>query len=132
MIERFLFLKDSIKKTLQELGKIDLYNLIDFEILEILSDVLKPIYEATKELGKANVTILEGDIIMEVLCLKLSETKSKLGEKMLEAIKKRYEERKNVLLISAARYLQNPRFFRNRKHLFSYSTKQQVCSSYFL
>jgi hypothetical protein len=131
MLERFIFLKESVKKALIDLGQIDLYNCINFQVLEDVVNVVKPVADATNVLSKSDTSILEGDIVMEVLCNNLAEINTDTGKKMLKAVKERYEERKNVLLISLARYLHNPHFFRKRKHPFVYSQKQEVHYFYY-
>jgi hypothetical protein len=68
MLERFLKLKSAVKKALQELGKLEMYTALKFDFLEQLLEVLEPIVEASRTIEKSNTTLVESDLIMEILC----------------------------------------------------------------
>lgn len=61
MLERLLKLNNCLKDALEELGREDLYNEVDFGSLKNVIDVLKPIELAVKELSKIEATLLTAE-----------------------------------------------------------------------
>jgi hypothetical protein len=125
MIERFLNLKSAVKSALQELGRLDLFTSVNIKALEELLQVLEPTVEASRAMERSNVSLIESDITMELLCKNLSGLKSDLAKQMLTAVDNRYNQRKNKTLITLARFLHNRHFFK-KEHYFPYSSKEEV------
>lgn len=125
MINRFLLLKVPIMNALRELRKLDLLENIDFELLKNLSNALAPLETATKKIEERCTTIVESELIIEMLCKKLSSNGDALSKELSELIIERHEQRRNIKLVSLARYVQNPKFLKE-SNLFPYSSKPLI------
>ena len=97
---------------------------IDLDFLKSLSDLLEGIADAAVRLEKPDITILECDIIMETLVRKLKVVETDISSNFSEALISRYENRKNIMLVSLTRYLHNLDFFKNKNHTFIYASKK--------
>ncbi|XP_077299726.1 uncharacterized protein LOC143920672 isoform X3 [Arctopsyche grandis] len=107
MIEVFLKIKECIRKALIETGSENMYNEIDFTILENILYILKPTELAVKELSKIDANILTAEGIFNFLFDKLKKKDSSLSFEIYEALTKRISERRNKTLVSLIKYLQN-------------------------
>ena len=107
----FGLLRSCKKKTLEELNCLNMLDDIHLDFLKSLSDLLEVIADAAVRLEKPNTTILECDIIMETLVRKLKVVETDISSNFSEALISRYENRKNIMLVSLSRYLHNPDFF---------------------
>lgn len=74
MMERLVQLKVCIKNTLEELGREDLYNENDFNILVNLIEILKPTELAVKELSKNTATLLTAEGVLTFLFNQITKT----------------------------------------------------------
>lgn len=117
MIERFLLLKSSIFKALDDL-KLDWSNYFsssDILVLENILNILKPIKIAVEKLGRSNTNILESEAVITFLLDELidASTTSTIGQEIFEAIKHRIGQRRNAKLVTLAKYLHNPQSLKN-------------------
>nr|XP_047135127.1 uncharacterized protein LOC124812458 [Hydra vulgaris] len=126
MIKRFLDCLEAVKKTLEELNCLNMLAEIDLDFLKSLSDLLEVVADAAVRLEKPNTTILECDIIMETLVSKLKVAETDISSNFAETLISRYEDCKNVMLVSLSRYLHNPDFFKNKNHTFFYASKKDI------
>lgn len=127
MVERFLKCEKAIRKTLAELGSLQLIDCLNIPLLQSLAQSLEPIAATCTRLQTPNTTIFQADVIFELLCKKLEKMKTELSLAFAKSIKNRYESRKNILLVSLARYLHNPDFLKKEQkkdQYFTYSTKK--------
>jgi hypothetical protein len=108
MIEILIKLKKYIKLALADLGKNDLYSEEMFIVLEEILKILKHTELAVKELNKDEATLLTSEVVFLFLFIKLLDQNTDLSNEMLDALKKRFVERRNKDLVSLMRYLQNP------------------------
>jgi hypothetical protein len=130
MIERLIKLKKCKKLALADLGKSDLYSEEMFIALEDILKILKLTELAVKELSKDEATLLTSEGVFLFLFKKLRGQNTDLSNELLDALKKRFVERRNKDLVSLLRYLQNPTLPRAEKNdEISYSSKTAIIST---
>lgn len=125
MINRFLECKNAIWMTLSQLERMDLAHNINIELLRDLSVALEPVRLATLRIEERNTTVVDAELITEMLCNTLAEIGSDISKELGECIYKRHVERRNKPLVSLLRYLNNPKFSKN-SNLFEYSSKNTI------
>jgi hypothetical protein len=118
-------LKPCIKKALADIETNNFYDEENFKILEDVLKVLKPTELAVKELSKEDSTVLTSEGVFKFLFKNLADQSSDLSQEMLEALRKRYDERRNKDLVSLMRYLQNPEIKQGDDE-FKYSSKSSI------
>ena len=120
MIKRFLDCLEAVKKTLEELNRLNMFDDIDLDFLKSLSDLLEVIADAAVRLEKPNTTILECDIIMETLVRKLKVVETDISSNFSEPLISRYKNRKNIVGIIESLFAQSRFFF----FFFFYASKK--------
>lgn len=87
-------------------------------------EIFKPIKLAVEALCRRDINLLTADAILHTLCQKISKIQSRLAQKMTEALVSRIKERRNVVLCTLLKYLQNSEFFASAdENMFSRCTK---------
>lgn len=125
MVDRILKLRKAILKAATDLAAEHLYNNINFEFLENISSVLKPIELTVLELSKESATLLSAEGAIKFLFAKMNEMDSFLSKKMLSALKVRINERRNKSLVTLLLYLHNSHVPKSDSNL-DYSTKKEA------
>lgn len=74
---------------------------------------MKPIKLAVEALSRRDANILTSEGILGFLLSSLKDERTELASELLNAIKKRIEERRNIELVSLAQFLQNPNSFKS-------------------
>lgn len=113
MIERFLKLKNAIKKALIDLNMSEKWNDANTSILESLLNILHPVKLSVEALSRKDATILTAEAIIDVLINKLRSMENDLARQFVEHLIGKITERRNVNLISLVKYLHNPIAYNN-------------------
>ena len=122
MIERFLNLKECIKKALNDIGMSNIYKQENEIVLEDILKVLKPTELAVQELSKEKCTLLTCEGIFKFLFDKLREINTNLSKELLIALQIRMNERRNEKLMTLLLYLKCGKIPRTNND-FTYSSK---------
>jgi hypothetical protein len=125
MIERLLRLKLCIKQALIDIGTLDMYyDDKNFEFLEKILEVLKPLELGVKELSKDEATLLPSESVFKFMFRIPRTLDTDLSQEMLVALKQRFSERRNKDIVSLMKYLQGSNISRDESNEdFAYSTK---------
>lgn len=128
MIDKFLFLKNSIKKALIDLEMGELWIEENIITLNNILKVLKPIKLAIERLSSRDSNILISDAIVNTLCEEIQSMSSDLSKKMFQALYLRIDERRDKKLYTLIKFLKQPDFFdsNHTNSLFSYASKCSV------
>ncbi|GBP71214.1 hypothetical protein EVAR_18007_1 [Eumeta japonica] len=107
MAERFLKLKNCVKKALIDLNMLDKWNEDNLLLLQSIVDLLQPVKIAVEALGRQNATLLTAEAIIDVLLKKIQSTTTNddLSSRFLETLKARLEERRPQRVICLLKYL---------------------------
>lgn len=108
MLERYLLLKNCIKKTLIDINWPDKLNEEENTKIQELVNVLKPIQLAVEALGARDCNLVTSEGIIKFLFNSVSEIPGMLAKNFLEALQSRLLERRSKDLISLIMFLQNP------------------------
>jgi hypothetical protein len=76
--------------------------------LEELGDSLKPLEGLTKRLCSEHFTALQADKVFQIALDALRRQQTNISDKILAALETRYEQRKNIVLLSALSFLTDP------------------------
>lgn len=106
MVDRFLELKQSIKKALADINH-------DWKdenepTLEHLVKMLRPLKVAVEALSRQDATILTSDAILSVLLRTIRQIDTPLSDKLYLALEKRVKERRDARLYTLCKFLHNP------------------------
>lgn len=113
MIERFLKLKNCIKKALIDLEKTDYWQEENVLQLENLLAILNPIKLAVEALSSRDCTILKCEAIITILLKKIKEIQTPLAEEFFQVLQERIADRRNATLFALVKYLHIPVIQRN-------------------
>lgn len=115
MVERFLKLKNAIKKSLIDLNMSAMWNDDNIPILQSIMDILQPVKLSVEALSRKDATLLTSEAIIEVLFDKLESMDNDLAKKFLENLANEIgkRERRNINLITLIKYLHNPASIQN-------------------
>ncbi|KAL0859841.1 hypothetical protein ABMA27_010181 [Loxostege sticticalis] len=107
MAERFLKLKNCVKKALIDLNMLDKWNEDNLLLLQSIVDLLQPVKIAVEALGRQNATLLTAEAIIDVLLKKIQSTTTNddLSSRFLGTLKARLEERRPQRVICLLKYL---------------------------
>lgn len=108
MIQNFLKIKTSIKKTLIDLDCSNIWEEKHVAVLETLLDVLRPIKDAVEALSRRDMNLLVADVVVNTLYEQLLLNSHAISQQMAEAIQIRITERRNVTMLSLIKYLKSP------------------------
>jgi hypothetical protein len=92
----------------------DAWNELDFPLdeeitaVEELAAALKPLEILTKNLCVDQFSVLEADTVFKTAFNYLRRLQTKVGDRLLASLEKRYEERKNLRLLSCLLFLTDP------------------------
>jgi hypothetical protein len=89
----------------------------DFKVLQEILSVLNPTELAVKELSKESSNLLTCEGVFKFLFDVLAKQGSELTEMMLEALRKRYIERRNKDLVSLLKYVKMTSNTRRKQRL---------------
>jgi len=135
MLERFLKIKNSIKKALIDLKLEHLFiEEDDVKNIETLSNTLKPITMAVNELSRRNMNLLTSEGVFKFLFESLETQQTEFSNSMILSLKLRLEERRNKNIISIINFLQNPSTVKDRftvkfGDFFRMNTKAEIIKS---
>lgn len=115
MIERFLKLKNAIKKALIDLNMSSKWNENNVSILEILLKILQPTKLSVEALSRKDATILTSEAVIDTLLKKLNSMDCDLAKTFLESLKVRINERRNLNIVSLLNFLHSPDLFYLKK-----------------
>ncbi|CAK1597847.1 unnamed protein product [Parnassius mnemosyne] len=108
MIERFLKLKNSIKKALIDLDSSFKWKEENIPILQKLRLILTPTKLAVEALSRQDANLLTAEAITDVLLKQLESIDDPLALQLVESLKMKISDRRNTPLISLLRYLNSP------------------------
>jgi hypothetical protein len=91
------------------------YEKNNLKVLEEILSVFKPTELAVTEFSKESSNLLTCEGVFKFLFDFLAKQGSELSEMMLEALRKRYNERRNKDLVSFLKYLQNPNMIQSKQ-----------------
>ena len=111
MLERFVKLKECIVKAFADIGCSYMWNDDSFPKIIELSEALGPVRLAAEALGRKDANLLTSEGVFEFLFAELQQLKTEIISKLLIALKKRIDERRQTVLVSLMIYLQNPQNF---------------------
>lgn len=115
MIERFLKLKNAIKKALIDLNSSQKWNEDNIAVVQKLQMILTPTKLAVEALSRQDANILTAEAIIDVLLKKLESIDDPLALKLVDSLKLKISERRNTPLISLIKYLNSPDNFSHNK-----------------
>lgn len=113
MVERFLKLKNAIKKALIDLNMSSMWRDDNIDVLESLLVVLHPVKLSVEALSRKDATILTSEAIIDVLINKLKTMENNLAATFVNHLMSKIENRRNINLITLIKYLHNPTIFQN-------------------
>lgn len=99
MLEKFLLLSNSIKKSLIDLKMDDLWVEDNIKVLKNLIDILKPIKLAVEALCRRNTNLLTADVIVNELCLQIASLRTGIGQKNVGISEKSYRRKKRHTIL---------------------------------
>ncbi|GBP75913.1 Folliculin-interacting protein 1 [Eumeta japonica] len=129
MTDRFLKLKNAIKKALIDLEMSHLWDDKNVVILEKIYQILQPTKLSVEALSRKDSTLLSSEAIIEILCKQLDSMDNKdLAKTFLKSLESKINERRNVYLISLLHYLHNHDSYHQKKndYLMSNCSKQAL------
>lgn len=127
MIERFITLKECILLTLNDIGASHMWNELHYSNIMELCKALGPVRLAAEALGQRDANLLKSEGIFDFLSNELSNLKSEISSKLLNAIKRRVQERRDIALVTLLLYLQNPKNISSKNFtLFSLASKSEI------
>lgn len=128
MLEKFLLLKNSIKKALIDLEMGIMWNEENLTPLTNILQILKPIQIAVEAMSRRDTNLLAAEAIVITLCTKIKSIPCSLRQKTFDALHQRIEERREKKLYSLLHFLKDPDFFNknNNNNLFQYCSKYLV------
>lgn len=129
MMEKFLLLKNSIKKSLIDLDMGELWVEDNISILKNLLNILSPIKLAVEALCRRNINLLTADVIVTTLCKQVASLRTTVGQAMFESLKNRIEERRHSKLYTLIKFLKNHDIFINENNddsLFANASKTSI------
>jgi hypothetical protein len=91
---------------------------IDEKELVSLRDALIPIKTAVEALGREDTNLVTSEVILTFMFKKITEQNTIISKRLLTNLKERVISRRNINLISLAKYLKNPKGF--AKHQFDF------------
>jgi hypothetical protein len=98
-IERLLRLKLCIKQALIDIGTLDMYyDEKNFEFLEKILEVLKPLELGLKELSKDEATLLTSEGVFKFMFRKLRTLDADPSQEMLVALKQRTQKQRHCFI----------------------------------
>lgn len=115
MIDRFLKLKNAIKKALIDLDMSQKWNEDNIIVLQKLQMILTPTKLAVEALSREDANLLTAEAIIDVLLKKLESINDPLALQLVDSLELKISERRNTSLISLLKYLNNPDNFMNNK-----------------
>lgn len=106
MAERFLKLKNCVKKALIDLNMLDKWNEDNLLLLQSIVGLLQPVQIAVEALGRQNASLLTAEAIIDVLLKKIQSTATNnLAKRFFETLKARLEERRPQRVVCLLKYL---------------------------
>jgi len=126
MLEKFYKAKDSIKKALTDINRLELWSNRFVDQLKEIIEVLKIIKMAMDELSKDEATLLTAEGALEFMFNELKEIGSPLSCSLLESIKVEIGKRRNRELVSLLKFLQNPQSLHETTESFFEMTSKKV------
>lgn len=116
MTERFLKLKNAIKKALIDLDMSSKWNENNISTLEILLKILQPTKLSVETLSRKDTTmILKSETVIDILLKELNSMDCNLAKTFLESLKIRINKRRNLHLVSLLNFLHNFDLFHLKK-----------------
>jgi hypothetical protein len=89
-------------------AEMDMPDESEITALEELAECLKPLEGLTKRLCTEHFTALQADSVFNTAFDALRRQQTAVSDKILRALKTRYEQRKNTVLLSALSFLSDP------------------------
>lgn len=80
----------------------------EFKVLDDLTAALRPLEILTCTICSANFNVLEADVSFKTAFRALQAQNTHVADRILSALQLRYQQRKNVALLSALKFLFNP------------------------
>lgn len=110
MIERYLQVSKPLSKALIDLQYPNPLSSEEIEVLQKMSEALKPIQLASDKLCSRDATLLTAEGIFSFLFKQLEKNQNQFSKDLLSALKFRIEERSNHDVISLLKYLNDSRY----------------------
>ena len=127
MLVRFLKLRIPICKALIDQKVKSLISDEDFQFVGDIVQSLTPIRLCAEALGRKDATLMTAEAAFGFVMDSLQELKSPVSRLCLDAVKKRYEERRLENIVSLMTFLHNPENYnRNEGHFHLVSKNQLV------
>lgn len=127
MLSRLVKFELPIKKSLEDLGSIKLYNPGHFAIYRNLLSVLEPLEHVVNELSNSSTNLLRAEGALIFLLDVLEKKSDDYSRSLYGSLKKRIMERRNTDIISLYKYLHTGWVIREGQILeFPYSSKKNI------
>lgn len=124
MVERFIKLKQCIPKALRVIRSTETITSKEWDILEDISNTLRPFEIALKGLCSRDATLLNAEISIKFILKKLSEQNTNLTVDLKESLSHYYSSRRQKETIGLLHYLHNPEILKaQHDELFSIPSK---------
>lgn len=108
MVERFVRLKEPIKKTLLDLNMSEKLNEHCEKNAECLLKVLMPVLKSTEALSRSDANLLTAEGILKFLFDELGSHNSELSDRMVFHLKSEISKRRNNKIISLMKIFRDP------------------------
>lgn len=108
MLDSYFKFKDALVSNHELFNDLKVPTERQIRSLEALVDALRPVEMLTKRLCEANFDVLKADIVFKTCFSALQALNSAVADKLLKALKTRYEQRRNDMLLSVLRFLSDP------------------------
>jgi hypothetical protein len=108
MLDSYFKFKDALVSNHELFNDLKVPTERQIRSLEALVDALRPVEMLTKRLCESNFDVLKADIVFKTCFSALQALNSAVADKLLKALKTRYEQRRNDMLLSVLRFLSDP------------------------
>lgn len=126
MIKRYLEVKGEVKEALEYFNFLHLLDPIDEEYLINIQQILEPVRIAADALARNDATLFSAESVIELLCTTLENYNSPTSLKFLDVLKEAINKRRNIELVSLAKYMLNPKNLSKRNCHFHYCSKSST------
>ena len=126
MVNRFLRLKKPISKAVIDLEIDHLFDETLVQQAEALKMALEPLSMAVLALSRQDATLLSAEGVLKFLFKELEKANSEIGRKLLDSLKLELGKRRNKILTSLIKFLQNPQINNDEDDFFEQASLHQI------